>query len=212
MAKRIFLFIVVASFLSISVNAQKFIGGNFAFRNYHTKAELGSSVFEKTGNTDFNISPFAGWFLSDKFAAGVALDLRFSAWTTDNTSKTTGSSTGIGISPFIRYYALKWNKFSLYGQCNLNVNLSSSRTEVDGNRTTGPKVTNLSLNLVPAISYDISDKLSLETAINFVNFGAGYIISKNGTATNTHYSVGFGAGLDHMVNIGSINIGAIYKF
>ena len=112
----------------------------------------------------------------------------------------------------MRYYAIKWDKFSVFGQGNIGLALSNSRTKVDGSTTDGPKTTELYLSVYPGLSYDISDKLSLQTSLNILSLGYNYTTTKIGSNTGNSSNFNIGAGLSNIVSISAITIGAIYKF
>lgn len=206
------LLISLFSFFCVSLNAQVFVGGNFSLNTSGGSTTNGTVKTDKISTFGFNLSPKAGMFLSEKLAAGAALDISFSNTKTPGIPETTSKSSTIGISPFLRYYAIKMNKFSVFGQGTIGLSFSNSSTKAGTATTDGPKITRLYLNLFPGLAYDLSDKLSLETYLNFFSFGYNNITSKNGTSKDKTSSFGIGAGLDNIVNVGSITIGAIYKF
>jgi len=203
-----FYLIVLFSFFCISLNAQVFIGGNFGFNTSNHKTGDGN----KTSNYSLNLSPNIGKFLSEKFAIGAALDISLSGNTTGVNPENTSKSYSLGGSLFLRYYAIKWDKFSVFGQGNIGLALSNSRTKVDGSTTDGPKTTELYLSVYPGLSYDISDKLSLQTSLNILSLGYNYTTTKIGSNTGNSSNFNIGAGLSNIVSISAITIGAIYKF
>ena len=121
-------------------------------------------------------------------------------------------SSSLGGSLFLRYYAIKWNKFSVFGQGDIGLTFSNSSTKTGGSTTNGPKATNVRLIFLPGLSYDINDKLSLETSLNLLSFNYTYITTKADTYTDNNSSFNIGAGLSNIVSIGAITVGAIYKF
>ncbi len=99
-SSRIF-FIVLFSFFYPGLKAQLFVGGNFGINTSGTKVEFGNST---SNSSDYNISisPFAGKFLSEKVAVGLALDISLS-----------GSTTGLNPVP-------KTDTHKTYGQENFS--------------------------------------------------------------------------------------------
>ena len=202
------LLIVLFSFFCLSLNAQVFVGGNLGFNLTTDKTIYGNTASDYT----IYLAPFAGKFLSEKVATGVALDMNVRGNTSGGDPETTTKSNSLGGSLFLRYYAIKWDKFSIFGQANLGVTFTGSSTKTDGTTTDGPKSTRLYLSIYPGLSYDISEKLSLQTSLNILSFGYNYKTTKVGTAKDINSSFIFGAGLSDIVSIGNITIGAIYKF
>ena len=204
--------IVLFSFFYVSLSAQFFVGGNFGLNTSGGSTDNGTIKTDKPSTISFNFSPRVGEFLYEKLAAGVALNFSLSRTKTPGATETIDKSSTIGLSPFLRYYAIKLDKFSVFGQGNIGFSYSRSTTKVGGTLTNGPITTNLYLNVVPGLAYDLSDKFSLETSINVLNFGYYQTTSKNGSAKDKTSSFGMGAGLDNIVTVGNISIGAIYKF
>ncbi|MGD0756357.1 MAG: hypothetical protein ABR927_15000 [Bacteroidales bacterium] len=209
--RRVFLVVLFYSFC-ISLNAQVFIGGNFGFNSATDKTDDGGTTINKTSNYSFSLSPNLGKFLSEKFAIGVALDISLTGNTSGVNPETISKSSSIGGSLFLRYYAIKWNKLSVFGQGNVGLAFSNSSIKSGGSTTNGPKPTRLYLSVYPGLSYDINDKLSLQTTLNILSFGYTYVTTRAGTYTENTSSFNIGAGLSNIVSIGSITIGAIYKF
>lgn len=204
----IFLF----SLICFSVNAQVFVGGTFGFITTNIKYLDGATTTLKGSNFNFTLSPFVGKFLSEKFAIGIKLDLSLSGSKTGVNTETINKSSSIGASPFLRYYAIKWNKLSLYGQGNIGVEFSNSSVKTGGVTNDEPKDTRLYLSIYPGLAYDITNKLSLQTSLNILSFGYNYSTSKNGTSKSNSSSFNVGAGLGNIVSVNAITIGAIYKF
>jgi hypothetical protein len=207
-SSRLFL-ITLFSLFFVSLNAQVFVGGNFAFNTHNNKTDLGTTTTQKVSDYSFDFAPKAGVFISDKVAFGLALDIFFSGSTSGVQTKTISKSSGLGLSPFMRYYAAKWNKFSLFGQGNIGLEFSKSNRKTGTTTTDGPKTTRLYLSIYPGLSYDISEKLSLETSLNILSLGFDYKTSKQDTYKEVNSGFNLGAGPDNIV---TITVGAIYKF
>ncbi len=211
-SNRFLLLLAFLTFFCISLNAQFFLGGNIGFNTGNHKTINGSTTTGKGSNFSLNLSPDMGKFLSERVAIGITLNISLSQNTSGVNALTTTKSSSIGASPFLRYYALKWTKLSLYGQGNLGFELSRSSLTTGGSTNDGPKESRLYLTINPGLSYDITEKLSFETAINILNFGYNYVITKDGT-TKTNGSVfNIAGGLSNIVSINAITVGAIYKF
>lgn len=205
------LLVVIFSFYYFIANAQIFVGGNFSLNTTSDNSDNGTT---KTKSSNFNIdfSPMAGKFLSEKIAVGVALDLSFSGMNSGVNNDLVERMSTIGINPFLRYYAVKWNKFSIFGQGNIGLAFSGSTVKSGNETSDGPKSTQVTLKVYPGLSYDINEKFSLETSLNFLNFGYVYTHSKSSTSTSNHSGLILGAGLSNIVWVGDITVGAIYKF
>jgi outer membrane protein len=201
-------------FIGASANAQFFIGGGFSFSTEGGSYKSNGNSQDKESETSFVFTPKAGYFLTDKFAFGGQLIIVSSKVPQDNGSINKGSA--FGIAPFARYYALNWNKFSLFGEAELSFLFGKTKTEVNGVSSDGPKVTAIGLNVTPGIAFAISDRVELEGKINLFNFGYNYESTKmdagNYEYTDNTSSFGFGVGMDEVINTGDFSIGLIIKF
>jgi hypothetical protein len=204
--------ILLFSLLFTGLNAQKFAGGSVGFYTEDNKTLDGSATTQKQSSYNFTLSPFAGKFLSEKKAIGFSLDFSMDRTTSSATTENISGTTSIGGGPFLRYYAIKKEKLSLFGQGNIGIRYSNSNIKKDGVTDFSSKETRLYLYIYPALSYDVTDKLSLQTSINILKFGYYHIFSKQDTIKRHSSNFQAGAGLNNIVNVGAITIGAIYKF
>lgn len=207
---RVFL-IALFSFIYISLNAQVFVGGNVRFNTFNSE-DNETTPTQKTSNYNLDLSPSVGKFLSEKLAIGLALHVSLAGNKTNVIAETISKSSTLGISPFLRYYALRWNKFSVYGQGNIGLDFSNSRNTTVGVTTDGPKSTRVYLTFYPGLSYDVSEKLSLQTSLNILSFGYYNSITNDGSSKDKRSGFNIGAGLVDIISVGVITIGGIYKF
>jgi outer membrane protein len=207
--------IVLISFLSfffVNLNAQVFVGGDFGLSTSGGSTDDGTTSTDKNSTFNYNFSPKIGKFLTEKVAVGLSLNLAHARTKYPGTTEEIDKTNTIGLSPFLRYYAIKLNKFSIFGQGNIGFSHSKATYDVGGKTSDGAKTTEIYFNIVPGLSYDISDKFSLETSINVLSFGYYHTTVKYGSEKDITSSFAMGAGLDDIVTLGDITIGAIYKF
>lgn len=205
--------ISLLSFLCIGVNAQYFAGGSINLSTTHSTDEIGTTTTVDAKSFSTGISPAVGMFLSDKLAIGLELNTGFSKRETGVDTKTITKTTYFGVSPFVKYYMVKWNKLSLYGQGTMRTGFSTTNIE-SGLTETESKTTSIGFSVFPGLSYDLSDKLSLQTSLNFLGLSCIYNVEKDDDfdAKTSYTSFGLNADMDNIVTIGNITIGAIYKF
>jgi len=216
------LILICASILLLSVataNGQVFFGGNIGFNYNGGSNSVGGTSTDQTSTTIFTFSPMGGYFLSDKFAIGAQINISTNKVNIPGdgyvATSTTNLETSYGLSPFIRYYALTINKFSIFGQGYIALSLGSNSSTTGGVKTDGPSSTEFGFGIIPGISFDLTSKISLEATINLLNLGYTYNVSslttngiENKNSTSNFY---FGAGVNNIVNTGDIMIGAIIK-
>lgn len=206
------LFIIMFSFYFAALNAQIFTGGNLNVSTNASNQDNGTLQINKSSTYNVAFSPFAGIFISERLAAGLEIDISFSGSKSLNVNETIRKSSSLGMSPFLRYYAIRLNKLAIFGQGNIGLGFDKSKTKTNAVTTEDSNATRFYLNFFPGISYDISDRFSLETSLHFLNFGYNHIVTKDGTNKYKGSSFGFSSGLSNILSIGSITIGAIYKF
>lgn len=196
---------------SVSLNAQVFVGGNIGVR---LAGGTNDDNSKKPTEFDLNIAPTMGKFISEKTAIGVTLNFGTSIENNNEAVEVVDKVTAFGISPFIRYYAVNLNKFSVFGQGSVGLSLANQRSTVEGDLVKGPKSSQISLGIVPGLAYEVNDRLSLETTINLFNFGFSHATIKDADGSDKEKTTvfGMGAGLDDLANTNNISIGAIWKF
>jgi outer membrane protein len=92
----------------------------------------------ETKNSQFGISPMAGYFLTDRWALGVAPNISFHKQESPN-EKTKGN--GYSFAPFARYYQSVGEKLSVFGEVN---GISYSTSTSDKNTSDGSLFQNYS--------------------------------------------------------------------
>lgn len=205
-------------FIGASANAQFFVGGSFSFDSEGGSREANGNKTDKKKTSAFVFAPKAGYFLTEKFALGAQLIVSTSKETTPiaGTDQIEKTST-FGIAPFARYYALNFNKFSLFGEARLGLLFGSSKSEFAGVTDDGPSITTIGFDITPGIAFALSEKVELEGKVNLFNLGIGSTTEKTDNGNNNETidkttQFGFGAGLDDVVNTGDFSIGLIIKF
>lgn len=215
MKKTAFLIIFLVVSAAIS-NAQYFAGGSFGFSTDGGSIDDGTTETEKTSLTTFNLYPKAGYIMSDDLWIGMQIGFGFEKDKTPGAPEVIDRTTQFGFMPFARYYALRHNKFALFAQGQVGIGFSSSETESGGTTVDGPKDTGISFSIFPGLSFDISEKVTLEAQINGFNLGYSYTATKSDVAgtevKDKSTSFGFRADLDNILTTGFITIGASIKF
>ncbi len=205
--------LTLASFLfilSATVNAQFFVGGNASFVSSADNHENPDNSYVNS-SYNFYLSPMAGKFLSDKVALGARINLGLTGYKNDMVNDTRKTEYSIGLNPFIRYYFIGWNKLSLFSQGNINVTYTATKNKNNGT-TTNDHSNVFALNCYPGLSYAISDRLSFESTIGIFNFSYSYTFETDGDNRRKISAFNIGAGTSRIITLGSVSIGAIYKF
>ena len=190
MKKISFLFLLTLLSAGI-VKAQYIAGGSISFSSNGGTVDNGTTTTDQNSRTSFYFNPKAGYFLSDDFLVGVELNLGTNKTTNPGVNERIITSNSFGITPFARYYAIRMDRFAIYGQGQLNVSFGHTKDKTGGTINAEPKTTSFGINIYPGISYDLNDKIQLEAGINLLSLGLNWNSSKDDTSgtevkTSTH--------------------------
>ena len=142
--------------------------------NWKVRAHL----LQKFKQTNFKITPLVGYFLKDKFAAGLNPSLTY---VSNNVGST---STIINIGPFVRYYFLDAeNIVNLFAQSGYAYGSITGKGQQEGQHLNtfsfsgGPVVYfNSSVGLEFTIAYTTTKAAGFPGANNEIKFGIGFQI------------------------------------
>ena len=219
--KKISVFVLILAIsTSCFLNAQLFTGGNIGLSTSGGTEDYGNGEQDKTSYLNLDFGPMAGYFLSENIAAGVRILVSLDKTTTPPYSpggdETVNSETTFGFMPFIRYYAVQLNKFSVFGQAQAGVAIGTEKTKVGSTETDGPKTTTIGFGVLPGVALEVSDHVSLEAHINLFSFT--FIVETEKletefvTSKETTRNLNFGVNTDNIATTGAISVGAIFKF
>lgn len=215
MKKVVYLIIMFLLVSAGSVHAQYFAGGNFNFSSTGGTIKSGNTSTDKESATSFNLSPQAGYFISENFAVGLGIGFNASREKTPGDPEVINKSAGFSIQPFARYYVLRMNKFSLFGEGQLGFSSSSSKVESGSTTTDGPTTNTIGFSVFPGVSYDLNEKIALEAFINGFNLGYSHTTEKSEVGDtevrDKTSSFNLGATTDNILTTGSVTVGFIIK-
>ena len=202
---------ILFSALFISGYSQVFVGGSLGFDSRSGSQEIGGITYDDPTSISFSFSPQAGYTLSEKILTGIRLDFGWEHINSNDDPEVVTNTTGISLSPFVRYYIAHVNKFSLYGQAQPMVAFSTIRSKLDGDAVDGPYTTTLGITAYPGIAFDLNERIQLNASVNLFNLGFTYQIVKDGGKKSRSTESGFSIDLDGIINTGAVDIGAIIR-
>ncbi|WP_452224711.1 outer membrane beta-barrel protein [Lacinutrix chionoecetis] len=200
--------IAVLGFTSINAQEETTTGG---FENGDVfisgAVGFGSSSQGDFKDSQFEISPKVGFFVSENIAVGASLG--YASFTSEGPAfdpdtfeeitaedKTTALSAGV----FGRYYTTPASQFSFFGELSANfvaTKFDEAFVEED------VKFDGLNFQIAPGISYFVSDCITLEASIGVLGYNTFKADAEGAEARND-----FNIGLD----LSDINFGISYKF
>jgi len=229
--KKVFLTLALAAF-AFAANAQFVISGNLGFSHSGEKYTFDGKD-DYTGNpvksNEFNIDLKAGYQINDNFQAGLLLGFSTSTDVTEMANPTDFTSTDrnatakgntIKLGVYGRYNITNFGDLTLFAEGKVRMAMGSGKneTEFPGGSTSvdAPKTFGLYIDVVPGVSYQLTDHLSADLYLNFasLSFNSDKTTwDKNITASGveeTYTSSNFGLGVRGLSS--AINLGVSYKF
>lgn len=206
--KKLLLTLTAVAGLTFASQAQEygFSKGNFIVEgNLNVNTENNKNTEVKT--TQFNFTPKAGYFVTDKIAVGV--NLGFGSDITDNkNTNVKNSANAFGAGVFGRYYFLEvGSRFKTYAE--VNADYANTRTKVTtaGNSVDGPKANGFGVNAGIGANYFLTEKIA-------VNFAFANVIGYNTSKVKGHESVNeFGVNVNNFNNFfNTATFGLTFKF
>lgn len=200
-----FLFSGVLILLSTSISfAQLFVGGSFNISTSGGTEKISNVSVDKQSTIDFNLNPKVGFFINSNMAVGANISLGLMRTNNNSNPEVISTTTSFGLSPFIRYYFMELGQLSLFGEGNIII--EGKKTKIKSNAVTvdGPKSKNFGLNVLPAASYKLSDKIEIEAFL-----GGLSITTQNDEQNNNNSDKTNRLSLEFST---SLQIGFIYKF
>lgn len=223
--KRLLLLTVLAfAFVSFS-NAQVFVGGSIGVEGLNGSTRTEDVTDDKPSTTSFTFSPVIGYTFSEEFEAGIALGIMTGKMKNPSNIELIPDEVetmfGYGASIFARYYPIRMDEFGLFLHGELLFSSILEKMKIGDTKIDGPTTYTFGFGILPGVSYDISDNVSLYAQINALNLGFVRMIEKTTTtlfdgteveSVSTQNAYGFGVNLREIVTSGDITIGAIIRF
>lgn len=163
-----------------------------------------SSVKDKnyeTKNTNFNINPKIGYFVSNNILIGLNINFgqqKGEIYDYINYYPFANKATFFSGGIYGRYYFIPSHRFSVFTHLGLSYGTRKFESSYEDT-----KYETFSTSFAPGINYFISDSFALEASFGFISFYSSKADINNAKPTNS-----FDIGLD----MSSIGFGLIYKF
>lgn len=151
---------------------------------------------ETLKTSEFNFTPKAGYFVTDKFAVGLGLNIGsekeelYSEVSDDNYTE---KASNVGFEVFGRYYFMNLNRFQPYAELGVGYNTSKGeRTAVVGDVTTTvdfPKYNRFGANATLGFNYFVTPKIAINFALSdIIGFNSGKSDAEGAKATNDFHA------------------------
>ncbi len=156
------------------------VEGQLSFTSQKETNSFAGVDQDETKFSGFGFTPKAGYFIGDKLALGVQLEVISAKETTTDFTVTPNDVTeekinGFGAGVFARYYFLELGqRFKTYAE--VGAGFGSRKNEVDNVET--EKATNLRIGADLGMNYFVTERFA-------ISFGLANVLSFNSTKTET---------------------------
>jgi len=214
----IFVFAILAASTAVS-SAQFFVEGSVSVGIINDKDEGGDHY--SSSSFGFRFAPHVGYWLNEKiavaagasFASGISKDMRDDPDHPEEKKESERKTTEWGFAISARYKVVEKNKFSLLLNSSIGISESQMKVKRETVTSTSSK-SSIAFVVTPSITYDLTEKLTIETYCSFLNFVISSRADKN-EATGRKYrdnQISFNTQSVIFGSLGGINIGLIYNF
>lgn len=194
------LFILAAS--TTILKAQFFLGGGLSVNTSNETIINDSDTEDGDKSFSFTFNPKAGYFITNKFGLGIALEIGSSKYT--YSSGGDYKSTNWAVAPFVRFYFAKKGNFSFFGEGSLGVGGGKSPEKVYDiygyYSYENVKYFDITFRISPGFSYDLTEKIALEAVLGGI---------KSNTSILEDDRIQSDWGLD--VGLDDLSLGMIFK-
>ncbi|RRA92306.1 OmpW family outer membrane protein [Paenimyroides viscosum] len=151
---------------------------------------------ETIKRSNFNFTPKAGYFVSDKFAVGLGLNIGASNiedYNDVNTNYNEARLSTVGFEVFGRYYIADMKRFQPYAELGIGYDSTKRETitvtdDVTVN-TELPKYNDFGVNATLGFNYFVTPKIAVNFALsNLIGFNSGKSDAPNSKATTDFHA------------------------
>ncbi|MBQ0077216.1 MAG: hypothetical protein KBS55_01080 [Bacteroidales bacterium] len=171
--KKLFI-IFAAALLSISANAQLFVGGRVSL-DVNGNNQTTASSTNNYSSLAFNLAPEVGYFISDKLAVGGFISI--STGSMSNSVKYTAmeelngedniTNFGWSLAPYVKYKFWGAGKFGIWGLADVHIGTSSTKKK--GSSVKQAPTVNYGIEILPVLTYSLNEHFVLDAYINCVS-------------------------------------------
>jgi len=216
--KKVFFAMMFACMMAFSAQAQKFFaGGTIGVDYVDGKSSQGNTTYNGPATISFEFRPMLGIYLTEKLGAGATISVGMSVRNDrDEHEPTKDKSFDWGFGPFMRYTALSRGDFSVLVEGGFGIFGSSSKRTYGTTTHEGPKHFGFDIGVMPLLSYNLTNRISIEASSNLARFGFTVQTEKRGSGgesqqKETDTSFGFGVDSEDFFR-SPYQLGVIFKF
>jgi len=146
--------------------------------NSNLGLDIGKTKYESSGGgptseykyTEFNFTPYAGYFLIDQLAAGLFMDYEYYK-DVDQSDDDYWKNTSFVIGPFVRYYIIEYKK--LWPFVSAGIGFGSNKTSYTG-ISSDEKSKYMTYRFGAGATYFLNDNVGLDLFLGYNNSTTTY--------------------------------------
>lgn len=185
------------------------VSGANAATNYFVGGAAGLSLGNEH-KTVLAVAPEFGWKLNADWDMGVAAHFGYEHKDAYGEAKIPGKSYDYGAGMFARYKVAQFGDVKLLLKGTAGVNLLTFSPDEEGAST--ETATMLSADVIPMITYDISEAFTLYANLNFLGAHAGYTFKNDKMDIAKGWAVSAYTDTANVANTADFQIGFNYNF
>lgn len=188
MKKLLFVILVFATYSSAFSQFQKgrmLAGGSLFFSNSTSKSKFGNTTTTDVKFNSFGLTPDFGYFVIDNLAVGAGIELYLTGVKFESSGDKSNSS-GIGFTPFVRYYLDP----GIFFQGAIGFG-SNKVKDIDNTGTTTSTVNTSQWSLGAGYAYFLNDKVAIEPFLGYRSNSQKYDNDSKQLQNGLFLNVGF---------------------
>jgi outer membrane protein len=180
-------FVIAMAAISTALYSQVFVGGSLGFSTSGSSTTSGNTTTDGATLTTFSLYPTVGYYLNSQMAVGVEFDLNLKRQNNNATPTTITTTSGFGISPFVRYHLVEMGPISVFGQGSVGIGFSKEKIKTGNTSTDGDKTTSFEIAVRPGISYKFTDQIGIEAFLGGLWYNMSSTKKPNDDKDKDHY-------------------------
>lgn len=154
--------------------------GSLEFMSSNEKYKTGGTTTDGSKYTDFNFRPQVAWFVIDKLAVGLSLDLEIDKEKfTDPDGENKWTSFMVG--PFVRYYIADFEGIMPYAEVAAGIGSGNNKTTYDGTSEDN-KYGMFAYRMGAGATYFVTDNVGIDLFIGYANYQEKYKMDEDVSA------------------------------
>ncbi len=161
------------------------VGGGLSFSSSTFKS--GTTTSDPV--TSFSITPRVGYFIADRFVAGLQLGYSTANYNLFDDDEDEGNTRALSIGPYVRYFVpFGEDKFAFYVQGDFLY--GTARFKPEGTSTDPDPIQTINVGISPGFTFFPAEKLGIDLQLSGFQFENSSIGDGNTKSSSTDISFG----------------------